>query len=113
LWNTSHPLQITRLADLQNDLSLLDTYVRTFDWDAKMPWDRLWCWGEQYLSNEGQEALLSLLLEPHGRIIDDLASNLSSALGKDKKIDGAMSVAELKDILKRTFPLGRVDRFPR
>jgi hypothetical protein len=103
LWNTSHPLQITRLADLQNDLSLLDTYVRTFDWDAKKPWDRLWCWGEQYLSNEGQEALLSLLLEPHGRIIDDLASNLSSALGKDKKIDGAMSVAELKDILNEYF----------
>jgi hypothetical protein len=50
------------LADLRNDLSLLDTYVRTFDWDMKMPWDRLWRWGEQHLSNEGQEALLSLLL---------------------------------------------------
>ena len=36
LWNTSHPLQVTRLADLRNDLSLLDTYVRTFDWDTKL-----------------------------------------------------------------------------
>ena len=103
LWNTSHPLQVTRLADLRNDLSLLDTYVRTFDWDAKMPWDRLWRWGEQHLSNEGQEALLSLLLEPHGSIIDDLSSDLSSALGKDRKIDGAMSVAEIKEILNKYF----------
>ena len=103
LWNTSHPLQVTRLADLRNDLSLLENHVRTFDWDAKMPWDRLWCWGEQHLSNEGQEALLSLLLEPHGSIIDDLASNLSSALSKDKQIDGAMWVAELKDILNEYF----------
>ena len=68
-----------------------------------MPWDRLWCWGEQHLSYEGQEALLSLLLEPHGSIIDDLASDLSSALGKDKKIDGAMSVAEMKEILSEHF----------
>ena len=103
LWNTSHPLQVTRLADLRNDLSLLDTYVRTFDWDAKMPWDLLWRWGEQHLSNEGQEALLSLLLEPHGCIIDDLASDLSTALGKDNKIDGAMSVAEMKEILSEHF----------
>lgn len=103
LWNTSHPLQVTRLADLRNDLSLLATYVRTFDWEAKMPWDRLWCWGEQHLSNEGQEALLSLLLEPHGNIIDDLASDLSSPLGEDTKIDGAMSVSELKKILNEHF----------
>jgi hypothetical protein len=103
LWNTSHPLQVTRLADLRNDLSLLATYVRTFDWEAKMPWDRLWCWGEQHLSNEGQESLLSLLLEPHGNIIDDLASDLSSPLGEDTKIDGAMSVSELKKILNEHF----------
>lgn len=103
LWNTSHPLQVKRLADLRNDLSLFATYVRTFDWEAKMPWDRLWCWGEQHLSNEGQEALLSLLLEPHGNIIDDLASDLSSPLGEDTKIDGAMSVSELKKILNEHF----------
>jgi hypothetical protein len=68
-----------------------------------MPWDRLWHWGEDNLSNEGQEALLALLLEPHESIIDDLASNLSSALGSQTKIDGAMSVGELREILSDHF----------
>ena len=103
LWNTSHPLQVKRLADLRNDLSQLDSYMRTFDWGAIMPWDRLWHWGEDNLSNEGQEALLALLLEPHESIIDDLASNLSSALGSQTKIDGAMSVGELREILSDHF----------
>ena len=103
LWNTSHPLQVKRLADLRNDLSQLDSYMRTFDWGAIMPWDRLWHWGEDNLSNEGQEALLALLLEPHESIIDDLASNLSSALGSATKIDGAMSVGELREILSDHF----------
>lgn len=103
LWNTSHPLQVKRLADLRNDLSQLDSFMRTFDWGAIMPWDRLWHWGEDNLSNEGQEALLALLLEPHESIIDDLASNLSSALGSQTKIDGAMSVGELREILSDHF----------
>jgi hypothetical protein len=103
LWNTSHPLQVTRLVELRNDLSLLNACTHTFDWDTKMPWDRLWIWGEQHLSNEGQEALLSLLLEPHGNIIDDLASNLSSPSEEDTKIDGAMTVSELKKILNEHF----------
>lgn len=103
LWNTAHPLQIERLSDLQNDLSRLNTYMQRFIWEERRPWDRLWNWGEQNLSYEGQEALLALLLEPHGSIIDDLASHLSSLSDKDQKIDGAMSVAELKDILNAYF----------
>ena len=103
LWNTSHPLQIERLSNLRADLSRLHTHVQTFDWDQVSPWNRLWFWGENHLSSEGQEALLALVLEPHGDLIDALECTLSSGSSHVSRVDGTMSVQEFKHILHRYF----------
>ncbi len=51
---------------------------------------------------EAQEALLALLLEPHGRLIDDLGDQM--AIDEDDfKVDGHQSIGELRKRLYSHF----------
>jgi len=48
------------------------------------------------LSLEGQECIVSLMLEPYGRLIDGFVTCMSSEMTNVAVIDGAMSVAEIR-----------------
>jgi len=63
--------------DLRTGLALLSAHVaKGWDTRAEYPWDALYRWAQHALPIEGQEALLSLMLEPHGALVDGLAQNL-------------------------------------
>ena len=64
------------------------------------PWDRFYCWAEDNLSLEGQEQLLSLMLEPYGALIDDLAQCMDADEHASFFIDGSMPVAGLLEIVE-------------
>lgn len=96
-WRSEHSIQIAKLADLRADLARIADQLQTWETENKpQPWDALWRWGETELSLEGQEALLALVLEPHGDLIDDLADNMAASEAEGFRIDGAMSVAKLR-----------------
>ncbi|MFM7656322.1 MAG: hypothetical protein ACKO56_13220 [Paracoccaceae bacterium] len=97
LWHSAHPLQIAKLDLLRVDLARLAAHVAQ-DWDHSrpQPWDRLWRWGEEILSEEGQEALVSLLLEPHGAVIDDLAKGLDADETTGFAIDGSLTTGQVR-----------------
>ena len=61
------------------------------------PWKRLMKHAET-LSLECQELLVSLIIEPHGDIVDDLCDTMASAT--DAEIDPSATVAELKQTHK-------------
>ena len=100
VWHSEHPIQIRKLHELRHDLALLLTTLNTWDWNGEHPWDALWMWGSQSLTVEGQEALLSLMLEPHGALVDDLADHMGANEATSFRINGAMPVAELLRILE-------------
>ena len=103
-WKTDHPLQQAKLADLRADLDRLWQHVSVPDvWSGSMPWDRLWRWGEKDLSFEGQEALVGLLLEPHGDAIDDLAEAMDADEERPFYIDGSMPLDTLKKLLRVNY----------
>ena len=104
LWHSDHPAQVVKLGQLRADLSHLIAHVQE-GWanDAPRPWDALWRWGEGALSQEGQECLLSLLLEPHGDVVDDLADGLDAEEGADFTIDAALPIGRLRTILARDY----------
>ncbi|MGB8621221.1 MAG: hypothetical protein WCD16_00260 [Paracoccaceae bacterium] len=96
LWHSTHPIQIEKLDALRGDLSRLADHIA--DWPepgASEPWDALWRWGESELSLEGQEALLALMLEPHGDLVDRLADCMTADEKASFRLDGAMKVATL------------------
>jgi hypothetical protein len=102
LWRSEHPVQVAKLADLRRDLGRIAARLDGWPGAAPRPWDALWRWGEA-LSLEGQEALLSLLLEPHGKLVDDLADCMSADEAAGFRIDGKMTVGALRALLERDY----------
>lgn len=111
LWHSEHPVQIAKLAQLRADLARLADHVASM-WakEGPQPWNALWLWAEAHLSVEGQECLLSLMIEPHGALIDHLAEHLHADEEAGFSIDGTATVAGLCDILARDYAwVGRFD----
>ena len=71
-WHSEHPIQIEKLKSLSADLELMAQYIERESLAADNPWDRFYRWAEDKLSLEGQEQLVSLLLEPYGELVDGL-----------------------------------------
>lgn len=102
-WRSEHPLQREKLAALQADVAALRLCLQTIDLSAPHPWDRLYQWAEQNLSLEGQEWVVSLLLEPYGALVDDLAETMAADNTATFRIAGAMTIADLRALLERVY----------
>ncbi len=74
-WRTDDVEQSRRITGLEADLKQLS---QALDAPRLFTWDRLYRWGEAALSTEGCELLVSLLIEPHGKLVDDLAESMSA-----------------------------------
>jgi len=97
-WKSEHPVQLKKLADLNSDLMVLQQHLATWPTGTK-PWNALWLWAKETLSEEGQEALLSIMLEPHGELVDGLSGCMSADERSGFRIDGSMTVNALKALL--------------
>mgnify|MGYP000038276818 FL=1 len=102
-WRSSHPVQVQKLASLRADLTRVRDYIETWPSHAPQPWNALWHWGEATLSLEGQEALLALMLEPHGDLVDGLAECLSADEQASFRINGALPLGQLRQILAQHY----------
>lgn len=103
-WRTEHPLQLTKLTDLRSDLARLATHVDAADLASDHPWDRLYQWAETTLSLEGQELLASVMLEPHGALVDGLGPCMAAVEEAGFRIDGSMTLNELERLIEDQFP---------
>ncbi|NNE81153.1 MAG: hypothetical protein HKN18_12875 [Silicimonas sp.] len=102
-WRSAHPIQIEKLKDLSRDMSALRAHVEDADLEGEYPWDRLVIWAEEALSQEGQELVASLILEPYDDLVDGLASCMADGNGQAFRIDGAMSLDEVTALLHAAF----------
>jgi len=102
-WRSDHPVQITKLADLRADLARLGVHLQDANLSDARPWDRLWHWAEDALTLEGQEQLVSLLLEPYPELVDDLAGTLSCDEDRQWRIAGDMSCARLREAVQAIY----------
>ncbi len=102
-WHSDHPAQIAKLADLRADLDLLATHLDSAGLTGARPWDHLWLWAEEALSLEGQEQLVSLLLEPYPELVDELADTMACDEDHHWRIAGGMTCARLADIMRNVY----------
>lgn len=102
-WRSEHSLQIQKLAMLKADLDHLQAHVSAGALDGEMPWDRLHVWAESNLSIEGQEQLVSLMLEPYPLLVDTLADRMMADEDVYFRIDGGMPLAQLRDHAKGIY----------
>lgn len=102
-WHSEHPIQVEKLADLRSDLDRISDWLAAFPGGGSHPWDALWRRGEGDLSLEGQEALVALMLEPHGDLIDDLADTMGAAIDHPPRIDGTMRAGAMRALLAQRY----------
>ena len=102
-WTTDSPYQHGKTKSLRDDLVRLDAFVRGLAADIDQPWDSIYRWGEANISLEGQEQLVSLLLEDHGDLIDDLAIGMSSDEAAHFRIDGSMPLSRLRQMMNTAY----------
>ncbi len=103
LWRSEHPIQVEKLDALKADLEVLSRHVSSADLEKDHPWDRLLRWSETALSEEGQELVASLILEPYGDLVDGLSGCMSDSNGDAFVIDGAMPVSQVRSLIKNSF----------
>ena len=102
-WHTEHPLQLERLENLRADLAALLSHLETTDLSTDYAWDQLINWATLAMTEEGQELLNSLLLEPYPALVDGLGSSMATDEQKTFVIDGMMSVGQACDLIEDTF----------
>lgn len=103
LWRTDHPLQSARIQELLTDIDRLVEYLRSEPVRPPFGWDRVYRWSELNLGLEGQEMVTSLLLEPHGDLIDHLAATMHADEDSLQHIDGSTSLADVKSALDEHY----------
>ncbi len=102
-WRSEHPIQIEKLTALNADLGEISDYLDQADLTRNHPWNRLILWSQDALSEEGQELLASLILEPYGDLVDGLTSCMADSNSRAHVIDGAMPVGEVRDLIRDSF----------
>lgn len=102
-WSTDDPVQAPRVAVLLRDLHGLRTKWPDITGENIHPWDRLYRHAEQHFSLEGQEAVVAVLLEPHGTLIDQLADTMAADENAVQRIDGTMTCGAMATLVAETY----------
>ena len=102
-WQVADERQSARIDRLRLDFSWIIERADSLAADDNLPWDRLYRAAEETLSLEGQEALVSLMLEPHGDLVDQLADSMHADEELAARIDGSAAIGEVLDMMDRTY----------
>ena len=102
-WNTGDVRQQKRIRALEKDLVKLMRYVKSPGLSIKFPWDVLVTWSEKALSMEGQELVVTLVIEPHGELVDELAHTMAVDEAQYFPVDCSQSIADTIDVIEQKY----------
>lgn len=102
-WQSAHPVQIKKKEALLDDLAQIRAYCTAQQLNKDYPWDGLLVWSQKQLSEEGQELIASIILEPYGALVDELGADMSDDTDQAFQIDGAMKISAVKALLERCY----------
>ena len=101
-WNTTDKIQQDKILKLKKDLLSANNFLENSD-DHNYNWNDFYFWMKKNLSIEGQEALLSLMLEPYENLVDELGSHMAVFDEKYLNLNGSIKCHKLKDIIEKHF----------
>ncbi len=102
-WHTADARQNGRISELKQDLCKLMHYVRSSGLKVDYPWDALVKWSEQEFSIEGQELVVTLVIEPHGWLVDDLADTMAIDEARYFPVNGAQKLSRAIKLIRRDY----------
>ncbi len=101
-WTTQDAVAAARIGELGADLAAFAAHVAAAQPD-RSTWDGLYRWAEAHLAAEAQEYVVSLLLEPHGALVDELADRMSADERLGTAIDGTADCATLRRAIEESY----------
>ena len=102
-WQVADERQAARIDRLRLDFDWIIERADALAAEDSVPWDALYRAAEVALSLEGQEALVSLMLEPHGALVDPLADCMHANEELAARIDGSATIGETLEMLDDTY----------
>lgn len=102
-WSVTDEVQMARIDQLRRDLGALSDHIRTTDLAAEFAWDALFKFADRELGLEAQEFLVTLLIEPYGHLVDDLAEMMSVNETERFRIDGSQTLGELSASIDASY----------
>ena len=99
-WKTQDARQAARIECLQNELTQLSNIVAEL-LNSVYPWRALATWAQDNGSEECQELLNSLMLEPYGELVDDLTDAMCDS--ETPPFDPAMRLQTLQALIEKHY----------
>ena len=93
-WQVADERQTAKIERLRDDFTWIIARADALCDTDDMPWDGYYRDAEETLSLEGQEALVSLMMEPYGELVDPLAACMHADEELAHRIDGRATVAD-------------------
>jgi hypothetical protein len=100
-WRVADTLQQARINALEDELRHIEAWCAGGALEAVYPWDALYQRAEYGMSIETQECLLSLMLEMHPELVDELENGMSADILAI--IDPSRSIGELREVLETLY----------
>jgi len=98
-WSVEDEVQTTRIDRLKDEIESLSNWCSDeINLMKPYPWNGIYQFVEDRFSLECQEMVVSLIIEPHGSLVDDLAETMSSVSTPNLIAD--MPLSQLKGIVK-------------
>jgi len=95
-WNVADEVQSARISLLTDEIQALRMWCEDeSNIYRPYPWNGIYQYVEDNFSLECQEMVVSLIIEPHGSIVDDLADTMSTSSTPKFKAD--MTLSQLKE----------------
>jgi hypothetical protein len=102
-WHTDHEHQHNKIQCLRKDLTKISEILKSDILDQAYPWDALHNWAEENLGFEGQEQLVSVMLEPYGELIDNLSTTMRADESAAFRINGSLSIETFEQSFKEIY----------
>ena len=102
-WTTDDPEQVRRIARLRTDLRDIEGFATDAIFARARPFDAIYRFAESTLSPEGQEYAVTLIIEPNGDIVDDLAEDMATDEAMSFRIDGTMRCGDLRRLIEEQY----------
>ena len=102
-WQVADERQAARIDRLRLDFDWIIERADALAAEDSMPWDALYRAAEEALSLEGQEALVSLMLEPHGALVDPLAGCMHADEELAEPINGRATIGKVLALLDDAY----------
>ena len=98
-WRVDDEIQTRKIQQLEQELeTLCQEFAKRRTQNPEYLWDKLFKWVQSRFSLEGQELTVSMMIEPHGDLVDELAETMHAS--EEMKIQPRMPLEKLKLLIE-------------